>query len=286
MTTASEVWPAGEAEVSVFAPAKINLSLHVTGRRADGYHLLDSLVMFADIGDRLTLRPAARASLRIFGPRAEGLSDGPDNLALQAAAFFGEPVEIVLEKHLPREAGIGGGSADAAAVLRGLASATGRAVPPGSEKLGADVPVCLVSRAARMAGVGEAVTPLPGLPALDAVLVTPGALLSTPQVFAGLAGRENPPMPGMLPAFAGAHDLIDFLSRQRNDLEPPARMLTPAVTEALETLAAAPACRLARMSGSGSTCFGLFPDAASARAASAALMAQRPDWWVEPVRLG
>jgi 4-diphosphocytidyl-2-C-methyl-D-erythritol kinase len=266
------------------APAKVNLTLHVTGRRADGYHLLDSLVVFADLADVVRVRPAAEPSLRVTGPMAPGVPTGPENLVLKAAALMGVPVAIELEKHLPSAGGIGGGSADAAATLRALAELTGRALPEDVLALGADVPVCMAPRPARMRGIGEAVTWVEELPPLHAVLVNPGVAVSTPQVFARLARRKNPAMPDPLPRFADAQALTGWLATQRNDLEPPARALAPEVDAALTALAGAPQCRLARMSGSGATCFGLFPDATAARNAAQALA--RPGWWVHATRLG
>ena len=268
------------------APAKVNLTLHVTGRRADGYHLLDSLVVFADLADVVRVRPAAGSSLRVTGPMAAGVPTGPDNLVLKAAALMGVSAAIELEKHLPTAGGIGGGSADAAATLRALAELTGRALPADVLALGADVPVCMAGRPARMRGIGEIVTPVEGLPPLDAVLVNPGVAVSTPQVFSRLARRENPAMPDPLPHFADAQGLTDWLATQRNDLEPPARALAPEVEAALAALAAAPQCLLARMSGSGATCFGLFPCATAARNAAQALALARPGWWVQATRLG
>ncbi|MFP4303673.1 MAG: 4-(cytidine 5'-diphospho)-2-C-methyl-D-erythritol kinase [Rhodosalinus sp.] len=268
------------------APAKVNLTLHVTGRRADGYHLLDSLVVFADLGDVVRVRQAAKPCLRVTGPMAAGVPTGPENLVLKAAALMGVSAEIELEKHLPTAGGIGGGSADAAATLHALAELSGRAVPEDVLALGADVPVCMAGRPARMRGIGEIVAPVEGLPLLDAVLVNPGVAVSTAQVFSRLARRENPEMPDPLPRFADAQALTDWLATQRNDLEPPARALAPEVEAALAALAAAPQCLLARMSGSGATCFGLFPCATAARNAAHALALARPSWWVQATRLG
>lgn len=266
------------------APAKINLALHVTGRRDDGYHTLDSLVVFADAADVLRVRPAAAPSLRVTGPMAAGVPTDASNLVLRAAAAMGVSAEIELEKHLPAAGGIGGGSSDAAATLRALAAMTGRAPPADLAALGADVPVCMAPGPARMRGIGEIVAPVATLPPLDAVLVNPGVAVPTPRVFSGLARRENPPLPDPLPAFDGAAALIDWLAVQRNDLEPPARALAPEIDAALAALARAPGCRLARMSGSGATCFGLFVDAAAAARAAGSLA--RPGWWVRAVRLG
>lgn len=275
---------ANDPAVAAFAPAKVNLALHVTGRRADGYHLLDSLVVFADFGDRLTLRPAESATLEITGPKAGGVPADEGNLCLRAAAFFGAGARIGLEKHLPMEAGLGGGSSDAAAVLRGLSEMTGRPVPPGAEVLGADVPVCLAARAARMSGIGEVVAPVDGLPDLPALLVNPGVGVATPRVFAGLARRDNPGLPDA-PRVDGPRALCAWLHRTRNDLEAPARRAAPVIDDVLSALSRQAGCLLSRMSGSGATCFGIFPDRAMAGAAGEAIAAARPDWWVRPVTL-
>lgn len=266
------------------APAKVNLTLHVTGRREDGYHLLDSLVAFATTWDRVTVAPAPVSALRVTGPRAAGVPEGPENLVLRAAALMGVTVEITLEKHLPAAAGIGGGSSDAAATLRALSRLTGRA-PPGALVLGADLPVCLLGRAARMRGIGEEVRPVADLPALDAVLVNPGLPVATPAVFAALARRDNPPMPDPLPRWPDAAALIGWLGQQRNDLEGPAAAACPAIGTVLEALRQSGGCALARMSGSGATCFGLFPDASQADAAAARIAARHPGWWVAATRL-
>jgi 4-diphosphocytidyl-2-C-methyl-D-erythritol kinase len=268
-----------------FAPAKINLSLHVTGRRSDGYHLLDSLVVFADLGDRLSLRPALVARLSVTGPMAGGVPTGPDNLVLRAAALMGVAAEITLDKHLPAAAGIGGGSSDAAACLRALAEMSGLSVPSDVLTLGADVPVCLLARAARMRGIGEDVTPVDGLPMLDAVLVNPGVPVSTPAIFRRLTQRENPAMPEQLPVWLDAATLIDWLRAQRNDLQDAAIAEEPVVAEVLHTITSTQHCALARMSGSGATCFGLYPDAATATFAAQALSAANPGWWVQATRL-
>lgn len=258
-----------------FAPAKINLALHVTGVRGDGYHLLDSVVMFANIGDDLTVTLADQTSLRITGPRAAGVPDDASNLCWRAAEAFGTPAAITLDKHLPAAAGIGGGSSDAAAVLRGLARLTGRAAAGDPLTLGADLPVCMLASAARMSGIGEAVTPL-SLPALPAVLVNPGVCVATPAVFKALPHKDNPPL-GDIPQGVSGGDFINWLASTRNDLEPPARALAPAITDVLAALAPA---RLARMSGSGATCFGLCDTGADAVALAGAIRAAHPDWWV------
>lgn len=260
------------------APAKVNLALHVTGRRADGYHQIDSLVAFAGTSDTVALRPGP-LSLRIDGPFAAGLS-AQDNLCLDAARLAGGGAAITLTKMLPVASGIGGGSADAAAVLRGLAR-MGHPLPAGPERLGADVPVCLAARPARMRGVGELVTPLPAFPAVPAVLVNPGVALPTPQVFAALVRRDNPGLPD-LPAFGGPAALTAWLALTRNDLEPAARTLAPVIGQVLEALSATGAS-VARMSGSGATCFGLYDGPALAHAAAASLA--RHGWWAVATEL-
>ncbi|UXU75470.1 MULTISPECIES: 4-(cytidine 5'-diphospho)-2-C-methyl-D-erythritol kinase [unclassified Paracoccus (in: a-proteobacteria)] len=255
------------------APAKVNLTLHVTGRRPDGYHLLDSLVVFLALGDVVTVSPGP-LSLTLGGPFAGPLAAEADNLCLRAARLAGREVRIHLEKHLPVASGIGGGSADAAAVLRAL-----DVRPAQPERLGADVPACLLSRPCRMRGLGDIVEPLPPLPPLHLVLVNPGQALATPAVFGALRRADNPPMPERLPAFPDSAALIDFVAGCRNDLEPPALALMPQIGDCLAALRDHGAA-LARMSGSGATCFGLFLDAAAARDARDALRAARPGWWV------
>ncbi|WP_080456541.1 4-(cytidine 5'-diphospho)-2-C-methyl-D-erythritol kinase [Roseovarius sp. A-2] len=266
------------------APAKVNLTLHVTGRRADGYHLLDSLVVFADIGDRVTVRPGA-SCLRVLGPMAAAVPVGPENLVLRAAALMNAEAEITLDKHLPASAGIGGGSSDAAACLRALARLTGARLPDDVARLGADVPVCLLARAARMRGIGEEVTPLARVPLLHAVLVNSRVAVSTPAIFKRLARRDNPPMPERLPGWHTAENLIRWLTTQRNDLEESAIAEAPVIAEVLPKIAATEGCALARMSGSGATCFGLYPDPHSAQQAADVLRRDHPDWWVMPARL-
>ncbi|WP_347266944.1 4-(cytidine 5'-diphospho)-2-C-methyl-D-erythritol kinase [Paracoccus sp. (in: a-proteobacteria)] len=255
------------------APAKLNLTLHVTGQRADGYHLLDSLVVFLELGDVVTLAEGP-LSLAVTGPFAGDLDPGPDNLCLRAARLAGREAAITLEKNLPVASGIGGGSADAAAVLRALG-----APARGSEALGADLPVCMAGRPARMRGLGEILAPLPALPALDLLLVNPRRALATPAVFAALAQRQNPPMPEPLPPFPDRAALIAFLHTCRNDLQTPAMRLLPEIAECLAALRDAGAA-LARMSGSGATCFGLFASAAAAEAARARIARARPGWWL------
>lgn len=271
-----------------FAPAKVNLALHVTGRRADGYHLLDSLVAFPGVGDSLSAEPAADWSLAIDGPFAPGLEGGPGNLVLRAAALFPPAPALAfrLVKRLPVASGIGGGSADAAAAIRLVARLRSEPLPPAGAVLGlgADVPVCLAGRPARMTGIGERLEPL-ALPAAWLVLVNPGVPVATAAVFAGLARRDNPGLPPP-PAFPDAAALARWLLAQRNDLEPPALAAAPAIATVLAALAGARGALLARMSGSGATCFGLFATAAASAAAAAAIARDEPGWWVAPAPIG
>lgn len=271
--------------VADFAPAKINLCLHVTGRRSDGYHMLDSLVVFAGVGDRVTAASDTRLGLAISGPESGGLSAGADNLVLRAAQAMGVTgAALTLWKALPVASGIGGGSADAAAALRALARLTGRPLPPAGEvlALGADVPVCLAGRPARMAGIGEDLAPLPPLPPVWLVLVNPRVQVSTPSVFAALDRRDNPPLPDVPPeGWPDAATLADWLAEgTRNDLERPARSLAPILTKVIAALEGTDGCLLARMSGSGATCYGLFATVEAALTAATALRAAHPGWWV------
>ncbi len=265
-------------KAEAFAPAKINLTLHVTGQRADGYHLLDSLVMFADIGDRVTVRDAPEMALDVTGPMSNGVPADARNLCWKAALAFGTPVAITLDKHLPSEAGIGGGSSDAAATLAAMEQLYGRPAPVDPASLGADVPVCRVAQAAHMTGTGERVLPLHMAP-LHAVLANPGVAVPTPKVFAALKTKSNAPMTAW-PDGGGARAALDWLATQRNDLEAPATALQPVIGEVLRQLASLKAASLARMSGSGATCFALFEDPARAKSGAKTLSAAFPDWWV------
>lgn len=268
--------------MKLFAPAKVNLALHVTGKRADGYHLLDSLVVFADIGDRVTVAPADALSLRVTGPRADGVPGDARNLVWQAAQALdaNRGAAITLDKHLPHAGGIGGGSSDAAATLRGLSAIWGIAPPDAAAvlALGADVPVCLHGRPCRMRGIGEVIDPVPKLPALWIVLVNPGVEVPTGPVFKTLQSVDNPALPA--PAWTDAASLLHWLCGARNDLEPPARALVPQIGTVLDHLNAQPGCGLARMSGSGGTCFGLFTHPGAAHDAARVLAGVSPDWWV------
>ena len=269
------------------AAAKVNLYLRVVGKREDGYHLLDSLAVFAGIGDRLHVQAAEALSLSLAGPFGAALSAEPDNLvlraarALAAAAGVAPRARLTLEKHLPVASGIGGGSADAAASLRLLCRFWNISPPPAdlaaiAASLGADVPVCLADRPARMGGIGELLEPAPCLPAYGMVLVNPGIAVSTPSVFrARAAGFSSP---AALPErWTSAAEMAACLAPLGNDLQAPALSLCPVIGEVLAAIAAIPGCLLARMSGSGATCFGLFDDAAGAE--SAANLLRRPGWW-------
>lgn len=279
----------------VEAPAKINLTLHVTGKRADGYHLLDSLVVFAGIGDTLELASAEGLGLRVTGPTAGALPPGEDNIVLKAARALAAKAGIkagaamVLTKRLPVAAGIGGGSTDAAAALKGLSHLWGVSLSTSEMNmlalgLGADVPVCLAGRPTLMTGVGEGLAPAPALPPAWLVLVNPRRPLSTPAVFRARTGGSAPADP-LTEAPADARVLAAQLAARRNDLTQAAIALEPAIGEALALIAVQPACLLARMSGSGATCFGLFEAETEARAAAAALARTQPGWWVEPAPL-
>ncbi|MFC7702930.1 4-(cytidine 5'-diphospho)-2-C-methyl-D-erythritol kinase [Plastorhodobacter daqingensis] len=274
-------------ETDGFAPAKINLCLHVIGQRPDGYHLLDSLVVFADIGDRLQAAPSETMTLDLAGPFGADIPAGEDNLVMRAArAMDAVPMRITLEKHLPPASGIGGGSSDAAATLRLLARLTGRALPKPEQvlALGADVPACLLAAPLRLQGIGERLEPLRLGPPVWAVLANPRAEVSTPAVFRALTRKDNRPMPPRIPAFADARALALWLADQRNDLEAPAIAVLPSIAAVLSALSATGQCLLARMSGSGATCFGIYPDEAAAREAEADLRAQRPGWWIAACR--
>ena len=274
--------------VVVTARAKVNLALHVVGQRDDGYHLIDSIVAFAALGDGadvLTIEfgraSGALPAFTVSGPFAGEVPDGPGNSALAAAAAVGGIRSLALVKNLPVAAGIGGGSADAAAVLAAAADSHGR---PRTHyralalSLGADVPACLLGQPARMGGIGETLDPV-ALPAVPCVLVNPRVAVPTPQVFKALRTKTNPPL-GAWPHPRTAEDLVAFLREGRNDLGPPAEEAAPVIAEALAVVSSTPGCALARMSGSGATVFGLYPDAAARERAAAQIARHRPGWWV------
>ncbi len=265
------------------APAKINLFLHVTGRRPDGYHLLDSLAVVADVHDRIEALPSDTLSLTIDGPFGHALTEEPDNLVLRAARALADATgaragaALRLTKMLPVASGIGGGSADAAATLRALATLWGVDVPgalPAS--LGADVPVCMASRACRMQGIGEILAQAPAMPPCGLVLVNPGVAVSTPAVFRARTGSFSPPA-DLPAAWPDVSAMATDLACLTNDLQAPAEKLCPAVTDVLAALRAQASCLLARMSGSGATCFGLTETPAQAEQAALALA--HPGWW-------
>ena len=279
------------------AAAKVNLFLHVVGRREDGYHRLDSLAVFAEIGDTLRARPADDLSLSVSGLHAPALMPESgnklaDNLVLRAARALAQAAGIQpraaidLEKQLPVASGLGGGSADAAAALR-LLCRLWRLEPEArhlidiATGLGADVPVCLAGQPARMAGIGEQLSPAPVLPTCGLVLANPGRPVSTPLVFRAAATRwgNGFSAPAILPVgWPDAEAMADDLAACGNDLEAAAIGLCPDISDVLVAIAADPNCLLARMSGSGATCFGLFADPLLAAAAAARL--RRPEWWV------
>ncbi len=278
------------------APAKINLTLRVVGRRADGYHELESLVAFAGIADTLTLQPGEHTALDIDGPFGPACGTAGDNLVLKAAAALREALgtpkggHFRLTKNLPVAAGIGGGSADAAATLRLMARASGLpadhpALAAAALATGADVPVCLASKARVMRGVGEILSPTISMEPLPALLVNPGVALSTRDVFVAFAGMTGGSEP--LPEVPETREaMFDFLIGHGNDLTAPAVHCAPVIGEVLDTLARLPGVRLARMSGSGPTCFALFTSTEQAEHAAGQLSGAYPNWWVQATQLG
>ena len=283
-------------DIVEIANAKINLSLRVLGKRADGYHQLESFVMFAAIADKVTCREADELSLEITGPFGRDLEAEKDNLILEAARVFAtilgrEPrVAFMLEKNLPVASGVGGGSADAAAALRGMIRLWGD--PPGSItglalKLGADVPVCMRKRPSLMTGIGEIVTPLPRLPELHAVLVNPGISVSTADIFKRLnAGPVSSEVRAIsLPGMETVDRVLAWCRNNGNDLEAPAVEGVPEIAIVLEQLRQSAGCRLARMSGSGATSFALYDNPFDAAEGAAGLGAANPAWWVKATRL-
>lgn len=286
------------------APAKVNLTLRVLGRRADGYHDIESLVAFADVGDRLSLTPADALTLTVIGPGAAQTGAAADNLVVKAANALAARVPglqsgaFALEKNLPVAAGLGGGSADAAAALRLLArvnelAADDPRLHDAARATGADVPVCLDPQPRVMRGIGEILSvPLP-LPRLRTLLANPGVAVPTKLVFSGWAASASPKRGlagasdlSALVKMQNAEQLLDWLARQQNDLEGPAIAVAPAIAEVLASQRAASGCRLARMSGSGATCFALFSSAAQAAAAGKKLRARFPGWWICETVLG
>ena len=277
------------------APAKINLALHVTGRRGDGYHLLESLAVFTRFGDRVEIELAESDRFSISGKYASAVPLDETNLVMRAREALRReagpqgtpPVAIKLEKNLPVASGVGGGSSDAAAVLRGLVQTWQLDIGEAELariglSLGADVPMCLAAKPLIACGVGDELSAVPGFPALGLVLVNPGVAVSTPEVFKALASRDNEPLPP-LPGKLDFHSIRNWLEATRNDLEPAARTIQPAITEALRALKKADA-GFARMSGSGATCFGLFETGNVAKRAALDIRHRHPDWFVAATR--
>ncbi|MEI9423028.1 4-(cytidine 5'-diphospho)-2-C-methyl-D-erythritol kinase [Mesorhizobium sp. Cs1299R1N1] len=277
------------------APAKINLALHVTGRRPDGYHLIESLAVFTRFGDRIEIAPAEGDDFTISGRYAPDVPPDGDNLVLKARDALRQaaglrstpPVIIRLEKNLPVASGVGGGSSDAAAVLRGLADSWGLDIDSAELariglSLGADVPMCLAAKPLVARGIGEELSMVPDFSALGLVLVNPGTPVSTAEIFAALSRRDNEPLPP-LPRSIEFHSLRNWLEITRNDLEPAALAMRPAIGRALSWLDKA-GSGFSRMSGSGATCFGLFETGNVAKRAAAEIRSRQPDWFVAATR--
>jgi 4-diphosphocytidyl-2-C-methyl-D-erythritol kinase len=293
MTTATTAEPAA-LTVRVEARAKVNLYLHVTGRRADGYHLLDSLVVFPSVGDTIEVQGVGAqdlaGGLTVSGPFAADVPDGSDNLVLRAARLLADAAgvpaaaRIHLVKRLPVASGIGGGSADAAATLQALArlwrlDCDAVDLPAMALRLGADVPMCLAGRAVFIGGIGEEIAPAPRLPAFSLLLANPGVAVATPSVFAARRGGFSAPCRFAEPP-ADARALAELLAGAGNDLAEAAEGLAPEIAAVLAALRAQPGAMLSRMSGSGATCFALFASQAEADAARMALAAEHPRWWL------
>ena len=286
--------------VKVFSPAKVNLTLHVTGQRDDGYHELDTLVAFADVGDTVIVKEADRRALEITGPMSRGVPADARNLVTQVAASFWHhgPLAITIEKILPTMAGIGGGSADAAACFRAIkrlvSMRAGQPVEAVTDlksvsilaRLGADIPMCVTSTPARAQGIGDQVKPIERFPLLPAVLVNPGIPVPTRTVFEKIEYKTPPPMAEPLPAFKDVFEVSDWLGQQRNDLQVPACVLTPGVAQVLDALGQNKSVLVHRMSGSGATCFGLCSSREDANAVATDISAAHPDWWVQATTLG
>jgi len=290
----------GTSAIIEQAPAKVNLALHVTGQTPDGYHCLESLVAFADFGDVVTVSASDTDRLGLAGPFAGDLGAPADNLISRARDLLRSashvtkntpaPCSVSLTKRLPIASGIGGGSTDAAATLRALnrlwgLRLTGAEMEEMSAPLGADLPMCIAARAAEIAGIGEKIRPVENFPTLSAVLVNPLTEVSTPAVFKGLARKTNAAMPP-LPAERTVPAFVDYLIGCRNDLEAPARALEPVIGDVLEAMRADNNCLMARMSGSGATCFALFSSDTHAEKAGHDLAGAKPHWWIRSCRIG
>ncbi|ESY56511.1 MULTISPECIES: 4-(cytidine 5'-diphospho)-2-C-methyl-D-erythritol kinase [unclassified Mesorhizobium] len=277
------------------APAKINLALHVTGRRADGYHLLESLVVFTRFGDRVEIEPADADRFSVSGRYATSVPIDDSNLVVKAREALRRqagqqrtpPVAIRLEKNLPVASGVGGGSSDAAAVLQGLVRTWGLDIGEAELSrigltLGADVPMCLAAKPLVARGVGDELSPIADFPALALVLVNPGVAVSTPDVFNALEKRDNEGLPPLPRAF-DFHSVRNWLEITRNDLEEPAQAIQPPIGRALSLLNRA-GSGFSRMSGSGATCFGLFETGNVAKRAAAEIRSREPEWFVAATR--
>ena len=273
---------------SELARAKVNLCLHVTGLRDDGMHLLDSIVVFPDVGDELQAMPGEALSLEIDGPFGTDLDACEDNLIIRAARLLSNRgARLRLKKNLPVAAGIGGGSADAAACIRLLSKMWEMDIPSVERltELGADVPVCMAHSPIRMAGIGEILTSLPVLPRFWIVLVNGGQGVETGAVFKAMKSRDNSGMPDIPENFQSTETLFDFLRAQRNDMQTSAIEICPSIVDVLDALEATENCELARMSGSGGTCFGLYTTEEDAETAQRKIHTNHPDWWVVSAKL-
>ena len=282
----------GGPSYTAFAPAKINLALHVTGRRSDGYHDIDTLVMFADVGDTLKAKPDGRLAFDVSGTFSGDVPKDQENLVIAAAEALRAETQIKsgarlsLVKNLPVGAGIGGGSSDAAAALTVLnrlwATGLDRAeLMDIGGRLGADIPMCLKGETLRAVGKGDRLFSWPGLPSVPVVVVWPARFVSTGSVFGAVTAFDNPPLPDIEAGAVGnLSDLIEFLANTRNDLTEAACTLEPSIGEALGAIHNCPGCLISRMSGSGSSCFGIFRALSQAKSAATTIARERPEWWV------
>ena len=272
------------------APAKVNLTLRVVSRRADGYHELESLVAFADLADVVTFDPDAPPDIEVTGPFAAATGPAGENLVLEAARLMRlERGRFTLEKNIPVAAGLGGGSADAAAALRLIArerstDTDNPRIRDAARRCGADVPVCLVPKARIMRGIGDVLSPPIAIPQLPVLLVNPHVELATRDVFAALQEPDRSGRP-IVEVPSEPDSFVAWLAERDNDLTRAATTRVPAISEMLDQLAALPGCQLARMSGSGATCFGVFGSIGQAQLAAERLQSQHPEWWVHKTTL-
>jgi 4-diphosphocytidyl-2-C-methyl-D-erythritol kinase len=301
-TASLETAMAADSDKTELAPAKVNLALHVIGPRSDGYNEIETLVVFTDYADAVSTAPCAegRMALTVRGPFATSLATTrpTDNLAVRAAteliAAAGKkvpPTRLVLAKRIPVAAGLGGGSADAAATLRLLNRKWGLGLGADAlagigRRLGADVPMCILSRPLVAAGIGDRITPVGGMPAMPIVLAHPGGAMQTADVFARLPHAERSPLPAMPARFGKLLDVIFWLRKARNDLEEPAAAVSKHAGAAARALRSDPECLFARMSGSGAAAFGIFTTMDAAERAAARLREVKPGWWVLPAMTG